>query len=65
MNLKEIREMSTTDLRAEVESLKKELFTLRFKQASGDLANGYKMREVRKTIARILTVITERENVKA
>ena len=61
MNIKEIRDMSNEELNKEVVSLKEELFKLRFQQATGQLENPARMREVKKTIARIKTVITERE----
>ena len=64
MNIKEIRDMSNEELNKEVVSLKEELFNLRFQQATGQLENPARMREVKKTIARILTVIKEREQVK-
>ena len=44
-----------------VEEYKKELFGLRFQQATGQLENTARIRQVRKTIARIKTVIRERE----
>ena len=61
MNIKEIRDKSNTELLNEIESLKEELFNLRFQQATGQLENPARMKEVKKTIARIKTVITERE----
>ena len=61
MNIKEIRDMSNEELNKEVVSLKEELFNLRFQQATGQLENPARMSEVKKTIARIKTVITERE----
>ena len=61
MNVKEIRDKSNTELLQEIESLKEELFNLRFQQATGQLENPSRMKEIRKTIARIKTVITERE----
>ena len=61
MNIKEIRDMRNEELNKEVVSLKEELFNLRFQQATGQLENPARMREVKKTIARIKTVITERE----
>ena len=60
MKIKDIREKSNEELLKEVDSLKEELFTLRFQQATGQLTNSAKMKEVKKTIARIKTVITER-----
>ena len=61
MKAAEIREKSNADLLKDIEALKDELFTLRFQQATGQLQNTARMREVRKTIARIKTVMTERE----
>ena len=60
MNIKEIRDLSNSDLEKEIDVLKEELFNLRFQKATGQLENPLKIREVRKTIARIKTVITER-----
>ena len=61
MKLTEIRELQTSELQNKVYELKQELLTLRFQQATGQLDNGKKITEVRKTIARIKTVIRERE----
>ena len=61
MTAQEIRELDTEALLAKVEEYKKELFVLRFQQATGQLENTARIRQVRKTIARIKTVIRERE----
>ena len=61
MTAKEIREKSNTELLQEIETLKDELFNLRFQQATGQLDNGKKITAVRKTIARCYTVLKERE----
>ncbi len=61
MTLKDIRETNSADLIVEIDTLKEELFDLRFQQAIGQLENPARLREIRKTIARIKTVITERE----
>lgn len=61
MTAQEIRELDTGALLAKVEEYKKELFGLRFQQATGQLENTARIRQVRKTIARIKTVIRERE----
>ena len=61
MKINEIREMKNEDLLKEIDSLKQELFTLRFQQATGQLTNSARMKEIKKTIARIKTVMTERE----
>lgn len=63
--IKEIREKSSEELNKEVSSLKEELYTLHFQQATGSLDNPMRMREIRKTIARIKTVMTERKNAPA
>jgi large subunit ribosomal protein L29 len=60
--IKEIRNLSDADLAKQVDTLKEELFDLRFKQATGVLENPARIREIRKTIARIKTVLTERQN---
>ncbi len=60
MKIKEIREKSNEELTKEVASLKEELYTLHFQQATGQLENPMRMREIRRTIARIKTVLTER-----
>ena len=61
MTAQEIRELDTEALLAKVEEYKKELFFLIFQQATGQLENTARIRQVRKTIARIKTVIRERE----
>jgi large subunit ribosomal protein L29 len=60
MNVKEIRDMSNEELVKEVASLSEELYNLRFQQATGALENPARMKDIRKTIARIKTVQTER-----
>ena len=61
MKINEIREYSSAELVEKVNELKQELLTLRFQQATGQLDNGKKITEARKTIARIYTVLKERE----
>lgn len=56
----ELRGLSRDDLNAKVVELKEELFTLRFQAATGQLENHGRLREVRKDIARIYTVLQER-----
>jgi len=64
MTVAEIRDIQTPDLVAKVSELKQELFALRFQQGSGQLkqADAGKIKDIKKTIARILTVIKERES---
>ena len=61
MKINKIREMSSPDLEKELGELKTELFKLRFTKKSNGLDNPMKIREVRKDIARINTVITEKK----
>lgn len=61
MKAAEIRDKSNSDLIKDIEALKEELFNLRFQQATGQLQNSARMREIRKTIARIKTIMAERE----
>lgn len=61
MKIDEIRALSTEELNTKINELKQELLTLRFQQASGQLENGKKITEARKTIARIYTILRERE----
>lgn len=62
MKAQEIREKSTNELQKEIITLKEELFNLRFQQATGQLENSAKMRNIRKDIARMKTILTERQN---
>ena len=61
MRIEEIREKTIPELNDKVLELKKELFELRFQQATGRLEKPNQLKEVKKTIARIKTVITEKE----
>ena len=60
MKINKIREMSSPDLEKELGELKSELFKLRFSLATNGLDNPMKIREVKKDIAKIKTVLTER-----
>ncbi|SHJ89154.1 LSU ribosomal protein L29P [Anaerobranca californiensis DSM 14826] len=61
MKAKEIRELTPKELNEKLDSLKTELFNLRFQLATGQLENPMRIRQVRKDIARIKTIIRERE----
>ncbi|ETP69737.1 MULTISPECIES: 50S ribosomal protein L29 [Planococcus] len=61
MKANEIRDLTTAEIEQKVKSLKEELFNLRFQLATGQLENTARIREVRKAIARMKTVIHERE----
>ncbi|GEN88607.1 50S ribosomal protein L29 [Oceanobacillus sp. FSL W8-0428] len=61
MKAKEIRDLTTAEIEQNVKSLKEELFNLRFQLATGQLENTARIREVRKSIARLKTVVRQRE----
>ncbi len=58
--LEELRSQSAADLSAQLVEAKKELFNLRFQNATNQLENTGRIKEVRKNIARIQTIITEK-----
>ena len=60
MTAKEIREMTAEQLNAKLAELKKELFNLRFQHAVNQLENPHKMTEVKRDIARVMTVLNEK-----
>ena len=61
MKATEIRKMSAAELEAKLADLKKDLFTLRMQHATNQLDNPIKIAEVKRDIARIKTVLRERE----
>ena len=61
--LEEIKEKSVSELNADLVSAKKELFTLRFQNATNQLDNTSRIKEVRRNIARIQTIITQKAKV--
>lgn len=58
--LEELRNKSVEELNADLDAAKKELFNLRFQNATNQLDNTSRIKEVRRNIARIQTVITEK-----
>ena len=61
MKVNELRDLSTAELEEKLAESKKELFNLRFQHAINQLENPKRIGDVKKTIARILTIIHERE----
>ena len=61
MKIKEIREMTVEELNAKLRDSKEELFKLRFQHAVNQLENPQKMVGTRKNIAKIMTVLREKE----
>ena len=64
MELKKMRNMTEVELNAELSKMKKELFNLRFQHATGQLENPVKMRELKKDIDEVKTIIREKELAK-
>ncbi|HDH97332.1 MAG TPA: 50S ribosomal protein L29 [Proteobacteria bacterium] len=60
MKASELRELSTEELERREEELKEELFNLRFQRLTGQLENTARIREVRREIARVKTILRER-----
>lgn len=60
MKVKEIREMTSEELTAKLKELKNELFNLRFQHAINQLDNPHKISDVKKDIARVMTVLHEK-----
>jgi len=61
---REIREMTTEELNRKLDELKEELFNLRFQKATGDIDNPMRIRAVKRDIARVQTILRERELAK-
>jgi large subunit ribosomal protein L29 len=61
MKANEVRELTAAELQNKLTGLKEELFNLRFQVATGQLDNPMRIRDVRKNIARIMTVMRENE----
>ncbi|MCI7620002.1 MAG: 50S ribosomal protein L29 [Anaerovoracaceae bacterium] len=64
MELKKMRELTEVELNTELDKMKKELFNLRFQHVTGQLENPVKMRELKRDIARVKTIIREKELAK-
>jgi large subunit ribosomal protein L29 len=60
MKVADVRAKTADELKTELEGLRKEQFNLRFQRASGQLENTSRVRQVRRDIARIMTVLAER-----
>ena len=58
---KEIRDLTNEEINKKIDEVKEELFNLRFSQATGNLENPARINELRKTIARLKTILRERE----
>ena len=61
MKVNEIRDLSADEQSEKIKSLKEELFNLRFQHATGQLENPMRLREVKRSIAQVKTVLREKE----
>jgi len=64
MNIEKIRELTDVEIQGELKKMKNELFNLRFQHVTGQLENSNRMKDVKREIARIKTVIRENELAK-
>lgn len=62
MRPSELRSMTIEELIKKDQDLRKELFNLRFQQATGEIENPLRIRTVKKDIAKVLTIMTEKSN---
>ena len=63
MKITEIRELSDDELRANLSDFREELMNLRFQQSTGELTDHTRLRFTRRTVARIMTEMKEREQM--
>ena len=61
VNNNEIRDLTNEEITKKIEEYKEELFNLRFSQATGSLENPARIKELRKLVARMKTILRERE----
>ncbi|MDD2377791.1 MAG: 50S ribosomal protein L29 [Bacilli bacterium] len=61
MTNKEIRDLTSEEITKKIEEYKEELFNLRFSQATGSLEKPSRIKELRKLVARMKTILRERE----
>lgn len=61
MDIQEVRSLSTGELASRLDDFYQELFNLRFQRATGQLSNTARKKEVKRSIARIKTVLRERQ----
>lgn len=61
MRADKLRDMTVDELQVQLRDLKEELFNLRFQHATAQLDNPLRLREVRRTIARVKTILREKE----
>ena len=62
VKIKEIRELSNEELQSRLRDLKQESMNLRLQQATGQLENSARLRLVRREVAKVMTVLSERKH---
>jgi len=62
MKAAELRESTVEELGKKEQDLRRELFNLRFQQATGEIENPMRIRAIKKDIARVLTVVREKKS---
>lgn len=62
MRAKDLRDLKQEELKEKLDSLKKDLFSLRFKRSSGELKSPLALRNTKRDIARVLTVLNQKES---
>ncbi len=65
MRMAEVRELDVEELQRRVSETRRELFNLRFQHATGQLENTGQLKEVRRNIARLLTVLNQKQRENA
>ncbi|MCR9222188.1 MAG: 50S ribosomal protein L29 [Alphaproteobacteria bacterium] len=65
MKIEDIRAKTDDELKDQLDALHKEAFNLRFQRANGQLENTARVRQVRRDIARIKTIVAERKRAQA
>lgn len=60
-NIKQLKDMTTAELQEQLDDAKKEMFNLRVQQVSGQLENPLQIRALRRTVARIKTIMNQAE----
>ena len=61
MKIQEVRDKTVDELYKELESLKKEFFNIRFQKSTGQLQNTSQIQKVKKSIARVFTILKEKK----
>ncbi len=65
MKAAELRDMTVDELQKREQDMRRELFNLRFQQATGEIENPRRIRALRRDIARVLTIVTEKNRKSA